>query len=114
MANPTDLIQSLADVVSSNSDLLQGISENPLDTITQAAEIGGIDLGGADVSGLADAVGSAVSGGGLDLGSIAAIAGDALSGSAAEQVEAAPSNLGGLEGIVGSIGGIAASLFGKN
>lgn len=110
MANPTDLIQSLADVVSNNSDLLQGLSENPLDTITQAAEIGCIDLGGADVSGLADAVSSAVSGGGLDLGSIASIAGDALSGSAAEQVEAVTSNLGGLGDIVSGI----ASLFDKN
>ncbi len=113
MANPTDLVQSLADVVSSNSDLLQGFSENPLDAVTQAAEIGGIDLAGADVSGLADAVSPLVSGEGFDFGSIAQVAGDVLSGSAAEQVEAATSNLGGLGDIVGSIGGFAASLFGK-
>ena len=113
MANPADLAQSLADVVSSNSDLLQGFSESPLDAITQAAEIGGIDLAGADVSSLADSVGSLVSGGGFDLGSVTSIAGDVLSGSAVEQVEAVTSNLGGFGDIVGSIGGFAASLFGK-
>ncbi len=113
MANPTDLVQSLADVVSNNSDLLQSFSENPVDAISQAAEIGGIDLAGADVSSLTDAVSSVVSGGGIDLGSIASIASDALSGSAAEQVEAVTSNLGGIGDIVGSIGGFASSFFGK-
>ncbi len=76
-------------------------------------KIGNIDLAGADLGSLADSVSPLLSGGGFDLGSIASVAGDALSGSAAEQVEAVTSNLGGFGDIVGSIGGFAASLFGK-
>jgi hypothetical protein len=57
-------------------------------------------------------MGQMVSDTGFDPGSVASAAGDALSG-AAGQVQDAVSGLGGLGGVVDSIGGFAASLFGK-
>ena len=83
MADQSEVVRSLINVVAQNPELLKTFTAQPEETVQKTADEGGIDLSGVDMGDLVKAVTPLVSGDKLDVAAIANVAGELFGGGSA-------------------------------